>query len=54
MVSALAVFAPLALAALALDLGVVGVWIALNVLMAVRLFTCGTRFVGRRWAVVGA
>jgi putative MATE family efflux protein len=53
MVAALAVFAPLALAALSLDLGVVGVWIALNVLMAVRLFTCGARFVGRRWAVVG-
>jgi putative MATE family efflux protein len=53
MVAALAVFAPLALAALSLDLGVVGVWIALSVLMAVRLFTCGARFVGRRWAVVG-
>jgi Na+-driven multidrug efflux pump len=54
MVAALAVFAPLALAALSFGLGVVGVWVALNVLMAVRLLTCGARFVGRRWAVVGA
>jgi putative MATE family efflux protein len=54
MVAALAVFAPLALAALSFGFGVVGVWVSLNVLMAVRLFTCGARFVGRRWAVVGA
>jgi Na+-driven multidrug efflux pump len=54
MVAALAVFAPLALGALSLGLGVVGVWVALNVLMAVRLVTCGARFLGRRWAVVGA
>ncbi len=54
MVLALLVFVPLALAALALDLGVTGVWAALNILMLVRLATCGARFVGRRWAVVGA
>jgi hypothetical protein len=30
------------------------VWVSLNILMAVRLFTCGARFAGRRWAVVGA
>ena len=54
MLAALAVFAPLALASHALDLGVVGVWVALNVLMLVRLVSCGARFVGRRWAVVGA
>jgi len=54
MVAAFACFAPLALAALVLHLGVVGVWIALNVLMAVRLVTCGARFLGRRWAVTGA
>jgi Na+-driven multidrug efflux pump len=54
MVTAFACFAPLALGALALHLGVVGVWVALNVLMAVRLITCGARFVGRRWAVTGA
>ena len=53
MVAALVVFAPLALAALALDSGVFGVWAALNVLMLVRLATCGARFLGRRWAVVG-
>lgn len=54
MVLAFLAFAPLALAALALDVGVVGVWAALNVLMLVRLATCGARFLGRRWAVVGA
>ena len=54
MVAALAVFAPLALGALSLGLGVFGVWAALNVLMATRLLTCGARFFGRRWAVVGA
>jgi Na+-driven multidrug efflux pump len=54
MVAALAVFAPLAFGALTLGLGIVGVWVALNVLMVVRLVTCGTRFLGRRWAIVGA
>jgi putative MATE family efflux protein len=54
MVLAFLVFAPLALSALPLGLGVVGVWAALDVLMLVRLATCGARFVGRRWAVVGA
>ena len=52
MVAAFLAFAPLALAAL--GLGVVGVWAALNALMLVRLATCGARFLGRRWAVVGA
>jgi putative MATE family efflux protein len=53
MVASFLVFAPLALAPLGLDLGVAGVWVALNVLMLVRLLTCGARFRGRRWAVVG-
>jgi putative MATE family efflux protein len=54
MLSALLIFAPLALAAPVFGLGVTGVWAALNVLMLVRLLTCGARFRGRRWAVVGA
>ena len=54
MVASLVVFAPLALGSLALGLGVVGVWISLNVLMLTRLLTCGARFLGRRWAVIGA
>lgn len=54
MLAALASFAPLALASLALDIGVTGVWVGLNVLMMVRLVTCGARFGGRRWAIVGA
>ena len=49
-----AVFARLTLGALSLHLGVFGVWAALNVLMAVRLLTCGARFLGRHWAVDGA
>jgi Na+-driven multidrug efflux pump len=54
MVAAAAVFAPLALLALALDWGIVGVWAALLVLMVVRLATLAVRFAGRRWALVGA
>ena len=54
MVVAAAVFVPLALLALALDWGIVGVWAALNALMAVRLLTLAVRFAGRRWALVGA
>ena len=39
--------------ALALDWGIVGVWVALDVLIAARLALLGVRFAGRRWAVVG-
>ncbi len=54
MVLALAAFVPVALASLAWDGGVVGVWAAIHVLMAVRVATMARRFAGRRWAVVGA
>ncbi|MDP9458523.1 MAG: MATE family efflux transporter [Actinobacteria bacterium] len=54
MLAAFLTFAPLALGALFFGLGLVGVWVSLLALMAVRLVTCGARFVGRRWAVVGA
>jgi putative MATE family efflux protein len=54
MVAAAAVFVPLALAALAFDWGIVGVWCALLALMAMRLATLAVRFAGRRWALVGA
>ena len=47
-------YVPVALAALAFDWGIVGVWCGLLGLMAVRLVTLGARFRGRRWAVVGA
>jgi putative MATE family efflux protein len=53
-VSALGVFVPIALLSLQMDWGVVGVWWGLNALMVARLATIGTRFLGRRWAVVGA
>ncbi|MBD0330959.1 MAG: MATE family efflux transporter, partial [Thermoleophilia bacterium] len=42
-----------ALTALALDLGVAGVWGALLVLILVRLATLGPRFRRRRWLVTG-
>ncbi len=54
MVVAAAVFVPLVLAALWEDWGIVGVWAALDVLMVVRLATLAPRFLGRRWALVGA
>jgi putative MATE family efflux protein len=50
MVVALAAFVPIALVAHDLR----ALWGALLVLMAVRLATTGARFIGRRWAVVGA
>jgi putative MATE family efflux protein len=52
--AALCCFLPVALLALVFDWGVVGVWVALNVLMAARLATMARRFAGGRWAVVGA
>ena len=52
--SAMGVFAPVALVALELDWGIVGVWAGLLGLILARLVTCGVRFAGRRWAVVGA
>ena len=52
--ASVAVFVPIALASLAFDLGIVGVWCGLLGLIATRLATCGWRFRGRRWAIVGA
>jgi putative MATE family efflux protein len=52
--AALGVFVPIALLSLALDLGIVGVWVGLVGLIAVRLATCGWRFRSHRWALVGA
>jgi putative MATE family efflux protein len=54
MAASAAVFVPLVLVAATLGWGVRGVWAALVVLMAVRLVTTGARFLGRRWALVGA
>jgi putative MATE family efflux protein len=53
MLAASAVFIVLAALALALDWGAVGVWAALDVLIAVRLALLWPRFARRRWAVVG-
>ena len=52
--ASLLVFVPIALASLALDFGIVGVWCGLLGLIVARLVTCGWRFRGRRWAIVGA
>jgi putative MATE family efflux protein len=54
MALAFACFLPVVLLAHALDWGIAGVWVALNVLMLARLGTMAARFAGRRWAVVGA
>ncbi len=51
--SSLLVFVPLALLSLELDWGIVGVWVALDLLIAARLAFLWARFAGRRWAVVG-
>ena len=53
MLAASAIFIALAGLAYALGWGIVGVWIALDVLIAARLTLLGIRFAGRRWAVVG-
>ena len=54
MLAAAAVYIPIALLALRLDWGIVGVWWGLVALIAVRLVTCGVRFAGSRWALTGA
>jgi MATE family, multidrug efflux pump len=51
--AALCVYAPIALAALEFDWGLVGVWCGLFALMLARLVTLATRFAGRAWAVTG-
>jgi Na+-driven multidrug efflux pump len=47
-------YVPVALLALTFDWGIVGVWVGLVGLIAVRLVTCAWRFRSRRWALVGA
>lgn len=53
MIAAGAASSAVAAAALAWDWGVVGVWLALLVLIVVRLVLMGARFRGRRWLVTG-
>ncbi|MDX6413622.1 MAG: hypothetical protein QOH23_1032 [Gaiellaceae bacterium] len=53
MVIASAIFIALAVLALELGWGIVGVWAALDVLIAARLVLLWFRFTGRRWAVLG-
>jgi putative MATE family efflux protein len=48
------VYASIALLAFALHWGVVGVWAGFVVLMLVRVLTCGLRFRGERWVVLGS
>jgi putative MATE family efflux protein len=54
MLLAAAVYVPVALLALWEDWGILGVWWGLLALIAVRLVTCGARFIGSRWALTGA
>lgn len=53
MAASFAVSAAVALAALAFDWGIVGVWSALVVLIVVRLALMWRRFASRRWLVTG-
>ena len=53
MLAVSALFILLAVCALEFGWGVIGVWFALDVLIAARLALLGPRFVRRRWAVVG-
>jgi Na+-driven multidrug efflux pump len=52
--SAVCVYVPIALASLHYGWGIVGVWWGILALVAVRVATTGARFLGRRWAAVGA
>jgi hypothetical protein len=54
MLAAAAVYVPVALLALDQGWGIQGVWFGLAGLIAVRLATCGGRFVSSRWALTGA
>ena len=54
MLAAAAVYVPVALLALDQGWGILGVWIGLAGLIAVRLLTCGLRFASERWALTGA
>jgi putative MATE family efflux protein len=53
MVGAAALFFGLAVAAYEAAWGIVGIWIALDILLLVRFVALWSRFRGRRWAVVG-
>ncbi len=54
MLAAAAVYVPVALLALHQGWGILGVWAGLAGLIVVRLLTCGSRFLGHRWALTGA
>ena len=54
MLAAAAVYLPIVLLTLHNDWGIVGVWSGLAALIAVRLVTCGGRFLGSHWALTGA
>ena len=54
MLASSAVAIPLSVFALEAGWGIVGVWGALAALIVMRFATCGARFAGKRWALVGA
>ena len=54
LVAAIGVYVPIALASLHFGWGIVGVWWGLLALIGARVAATGARFLGRRWAVVGA
>ncbi len=52
--AAVGVYVPIALASLHFGWGITGVWWGLLALIGARVVLTGARFLGRRWAVVGA
>jgi Na+-driven multidrug efflux pump len=54
MLASSVVYVAVAALSLALHWGIVGVWAGFDVLILVRLATCGARFRSGRWVVVGA
>jgi Na+-driven multidrug efflux pump len=54
LVAGVGVYVPIALAALHFGWGIEGVWWGLIALLVARGLALGSRFMGKRWAVVGA
>lgn len=54
MLAAAAVYLPIVVLAYRNDWGIEGIWWGLAALIAVRLVTCGGRFLGSHWALTGA
>jgi Na+-driven multidrug efflux pump len=54
MLAAAAVYLPIVVLTYRNDWGIEGIWWGLAALIAVRLVTCGGRFLSSHWALTGA